>query len=57
MHNGVGKNSGDVSVENRPPTTEIDSDEANQLLSEDDDHGDQETLCRNGKRKRPISVS
>ncbi|KAM0424642.1 hypothetical protein ACHAPT_010168 [Fusarium lateritium] len=57
MYNGVGKNSGDGSVENRPPTTEIDSDEANQFPSEDDDHGDQEILCRNGKRKRPVSVS
>jgi hypothetical protein len=48
---------GDGSVENRPPSTEVDSDEANQFPSEDEDHGDHETLSHNGKRKRPVSVS
>ncbi|CEI66769.1 unnamed protein product [Fusarium venenatum] len=57
MQNGASKVSGDGSVENRPPSTEADSDEANQFHSEDEDHGDHETLCRNGKRKRPVSVS
>jgi len=57
MQNGASKMSGDGSVENRPPSTEADSDEANQFHSEDEDHGDHETLCRNGKRKRPVSVS
>ncbi|KAF4979818.1 hypothetical protein FZEAL_4034 [Fusarium zealandicum] len=57
MHSGAGNSSGDGSVENRPPATDFDSDEANQYGSDDDDHGDQDTLCRNGKRKRPISVS
>ncbi|KAF5020182.1 hypothetical protein F66182_7787, partial [Fusarium sp. NRRL 66182] len=56
MQNGANKMSGDGSVENHPPSTEIDSDEANQFPSEDEDHGDHETL-RNGKRKRPVSVS
>jgi hypothetical protein len=57
MQNGASKVSGDGSVENRPPSTEADSDEANQFHSEDEDHGDHETLCRSGKRKRPVSVS
>jgi hypothetical protein len=57
MQNGASKMLGDGSVENRPPSTEVDSDEANQFPSEDEDHGDHETLSHNGKRKRPVSVS
>ncbi|KLP09540.1 hypothetical protein CEK26_008664 [Fusarium fujikuroi] len=57
MQNGASKMPGEGSVGNRPPSTEADSDEANQFPSEDEDHGDHETLCRNGKRKRPVSVS
>ena len=57
MQNGASKMLGEGSVGNRPPSTEADSDEANQFPSEDEDHGDHETLCRNGKRKRPVSVS
>lgn len=57
MINGVGKPTGPPSGERLPSRSDLDSDEANTFASDDDDHGDQDTLCHNGKRKRPVSVS
>ncbi|KAK7398239.1 hypothetical protein QQX98_012389 [Neonectria punicea] len=56
MINGAGKPSGPPSGESRPSGPDLDSDEANTFLSDEDEHGD-DILCRNGKRKRPVSVS
>ncbi|KAF7548319.1 hypothetical protein G7046_g8716 [Stylonectria norvegica] len=51
--------SASASVGHRRPGTEPDSDDGNLYHSDDDDddRGDQDTVCRNGKRKRPVSVS
>ncbi|KAI5462721.1 fungal-specific transcription factor domain-containing protein [Mariannaea sp. PMI_226] len=57
MINGAGKPSGPPSGERFPSGPDPDSDEAVNFLSDDDEHGDHETLCQNGKRKRPVSVS